>query len=168
MKVLDLGCGKRKLKGAVGVDILEYDGVDVVHDLNKFPYPFKDEEFDVINCDNVLEHLDNITDVLRELWRVTKLNGKIVIKAPHFSNFWAFSDPTHKHFFGYKSFEYYCGLQQGYLNLFSIKERKIGFGTYFRVFEYLFNKFPDLYENRFAFLIQAAELSVVLVKNNMP
>jgi len=37
MKILDLGCGKRKRKGATGIDISKYADADVVHDLNVFP-----------------------------------------------------------------------------------------------------------------------------------
>jgi len=31
---------KRYKKRWINVDKINYDGVDVVHDLNKFPYPF--------------------------------------------------------------------------------------------------------------------------------
>ena len=41
MKILDLGCGKRKQKDAIGVDMSEDSDADVIHDLNKFPYPFE-------------------------------------------------------------------------------------------------------------------------------
>ena len=39
MKILDLGCGKRKRKGTVGIDISKDTDADIIHDLNKFPYP---------------------------------------------------------------------------------------------------------------------------------
>ena len=165
MKTLDIGCGKKKLKDSIGLDIVKYEGVDVISDLNKSHYPFKEKTFNIINCDDVLEHLEDLTLVLKELNRILKDNGKIIIRVPHFSNFWAFTDPTHKKFFGYKTFEYYCGMQEeNCLNLFKISKRKITFGSFFKIFERLFNKFPGLYENRFAFIIQAYELHVVLEK----
>ena len=37
MKVLDVGCGTAKVNGAIGIDRINLPGVDVVHDLNKFP-----------------------------------------------------------------------------------------------------------------------------------
>ena len=46
--LLDLGCGKSKRSGAIGVDIIESEVVDVVHDLNEYPYPFADDEFNDI------------------------------------------------------------------------------------------------------------------------
>ena len=55
---IDFGCGKSKKDGFIGVDILKLDEVDVVHDLNKKPYPFKDNVATEIYMDNVLEHLD--------------------------------------------------------------------------------------------------------------
>ena len=39
---LNFGCGPEIMKGYVNMDILKLSGVDVVHNFNKFPYPFKD------------------------------------------------------------------------------------------------------------------------------
>jgi predicted SAM-dependent methyltransferase len=64
MKKLNVGCGNRILPGYVNIDIVQGPGVDVVHDLNEFPYPFKDNEFDVIYADNVIEHVDNCIAVI--------------------------------------------------------------------------------------------------------
>jgi len=44
-KKLHLGCGKIIKEGYVNLDIQKLPGVDVIHDLNKFPYPFKDNSF---------------------------------------------------------------------------------------------------------------------------
>ncbi len=167
MRTLDIGCGKSKIKNAIGVDIQYYNGVDILMDLEKLNYPFKNETFDLINCDDILEHLNNLTLVLEELHRILKKDGQIRIRVPHFSNFWAFTDPTHKRFFAYKTLEYYCGMQEeNCLNLYKIKSRKITFGSFFKIFEKLFNKFPNLYENRFAFIIQAYELHIILEKKS--
>ena len=57
MRRLNLGCGRKIFKNSVNLDRVKLDGVDVVHDLNKFPYPFKDESFDEIKALAVLEHL---------------------------------------------------------------------------------------------------------------
>lgn len=45
---LDIGCGTNKKDSFLGVDILELPGVDIVHDLNSFPYPFSNNEIDEI------------------------------------------------------------------------------------------------------------------------
>ncbi len=41
-KALDVGCGSRKLPGALGMDILSLPSVDVVHDVNRTPWPFEE------------------------------------------------------------------------------------------------------------------------------
>lgn len=39
---IDLGCGAHKTEGLIGVDFIQHADadVDVIHDLNTFPYPF--------------------------------------------------------------------------------------------------------------------------------
>lgn len=46
MKILDLGCGTRKKKDAIGIDISEGSDSDVIHNLNIFTYPFDDNKFE--------------------------------------------------------------------------------------------------------------------------
>jgi SAM-dependent methyltransferase len=107
MKKLDLGCGKRKLEGAVGIDISPDSDADVVHDLNRFPYPFPADEFDYVQADNVIEHLDDVVKVLDELHRITKNGAEIKVIVPFFRSHYAFIDPTHRHFFTVRSFDYF-------------------------------------------------------------
>ncbi len=114
-KILDVGCGNHKVPGATGVDFLKIPGVDIVHDLNKFPYPFKENTFDVIYANQVLEHLDADLDrILFELCRICKPGGKIKITVPHALSVGAFSDPTHKRFFTYFTFDYFGNNEQSY------------------------------------------------------
>ncbi len=91
---LNLGCGQFKKKGYVNLDNVVGFEPDVLHDLEDFPYPFKDNTFDLIEADHVLEHLDKPLHVLRELHRISKPGGIIHIKVPHFSR--GFSHPEHK------------------------------------------------------------------------
>jgi hypothetical protein len=44
-KKLHLGCGTNIKKDWINLDFVKLKGVEVVHDLNKFPYPFKDNTF---------------------------------------------------------------------------------------------------------------------------
>ena len=126
-KILDIGCGRNKLKGAIGVDLLNFEGVDVVWDLNKFPYPFPDDEFDEIYCNHVLEHLDNVVATMKELYRIGKNKCKIFIRVPHAScSFTTWSDPTHRRAFTSGSFNYFdssCPLS--YYAGINIKTKKI-------------------------------------------
>ena len=99
MKILHLGCGIKKVEGAVGVDIHPDTKADIIHDLNKFPYPFNDSEFNMIICDSVLEHLVDIVKVMEEIHRIAKADALVKIVVPHFSSDDSFADLTHKHFF---------------------------------------------------------------------
>ncbi|QDD14145.1 methyltransferase domain-containing protein [Candidatus Methylopumilus rimovensis] len=107
LKILDLGCGKKKRKGAIGVDFSDKHEADVIHNLNVFPYPFGDEVFDEVYLDNVLEHLDDPIRVMEEVNRICKKKAIIKVIVPYFRSIWAFIDPTHKNFFTVNSFSYF-------------------------------------------------------------
>ena len=105
MKKLNLGCGINIKKGYVNVDITKFNGVDKTFDFDVFPYPFEDSEFDEIYCDNVLEHLKNVSLVMKELHRITKSEGVIKIIVPYYNCYGAYNDITHKHYFSHLAFE---------------------------------------------------------------
>jgi len=105
--ILDLGCGKKKRSGAIGVDYSNRHGADVIHDLNIFPYPFKESSADYVFLDNVLEHLNNPMRVMEEVYRVAKPGAVIKVIVPYFRSPWAFVDPTHRTFYTTNSFAYY-------------------------------------------------------------
>ncbi|MBI5229338.1 class I SAM-dependent methyltransferase [Candidatus Micrarchaeota archaeon] len=112
MKILDLGCGNAKYKGkpgdtVIGIDFYNTKKADVSWDLNKFPYPFKKNEFDMVVTSHVLEHLDDLVKVMEELHRITKPGGRIKIRVPHCSTAGAWTNPTHKRGFGLGTFNYF-------------------------------------------------------------
>lgn len=104
---LDIGCGKSKRPGFTGVDILPLDGVDIVHNLNSFPYPFQDDSIDEIWMDQVLEHVEQPMMVVQELFRICKPGAKLTIGVPYFRGRYAFIDPTHRNFFSVDWFQYF-------------------------------------------------------------
>lgn len=106
-KRLDLGCGTSKRHGFLGVDHLLLPNVDVVHDLNAFPYPFREGDIDEVWMDNVLEHLDKPLRAMEEVWRICKHGAKVTVGVPYFRSFYAIIDPTHQHFFGVQWFNYF-------------------------------------------------------------
>ena len=105
MKKLNFGCGRDIRKQYVNVDITPGEGVDKSFDFNVFPYPFPDSEFDEIYADNILEHLDDIPNVMRELHRISKPGGLIRIIVPYYNCYGAYNDITHKHYFSHLSLE---------------------------------------------------------------
>ncbi len=89
MMKLNLGCYDKIRKGYINLDLEKYcEGIDVIHDLNKFPYPFDDNQFEEIYARCVLEHLCPLimNKVFDELYRITKNNGRIIIIVPHSSS----------------------------------------------------------------------------------
>ena len=50
---LNLGCGTDIRPHYVNSDVAALDGVDTVHDLESFPYPFEDNTYDEIVAINV-------------------------------------------------------------------------------------------------------------------
>lgn len=106
-KILDLGCGNKKMQDAIGIDINPKTDADIIHNLNITPYPLAESTFDEIFADNVIEHLDNVVNVMEEIHRISKPDGIIVIKVPYFRSRYAYIDPTHKHYFTVDSFSYF-------------------------------------------------------------
>ncbi|MFA6308030.1 MAG: class I SAM-dependent methyltransferase [Patescibacteria group bacterium] len=96
-KKLNLGAGEDSKDGYISIDWNELTKPDVVHDLNKLPYPFEDNYFDEILASHILEHLDKPFEVMKELHRILKPSGKLIIKVPHFSR--GFTHTEHAHGF---------------------------------------------------------------------
>jgi len=99
MKILNIGCGNRKIKNAVNVDINPDFKPNIIWDLNKKWTFSKTNEFDVVIANHIIEHLDDYSFIFSEIHRVAKNNAKVFIRVPHFSSVQAYSTFGHKHFF---------------------------------------------------------------------
>jgi len=104
---LHLGCGKSKLPSFIGLDLAPLDGVDVVHDLNVFPWPFADDSVAELVMTNLLEHLPDTVRAMEEVWRVCRHGATVMIEVPYYNSAGAFRDPTHLKFFTEESFDYF-------------------------------------------------------------
>lgn len=95
--VLDIGCGRNKAKGAVGMDTRKLPGVDVVHDLEETPWPMANDSFGIVRASHILEHIKpwRFLDVMAEAWRVLAPNGAMLIEAPYGVSEFYQQDPTH-------------------------------------------------------------------------
>lgn len=98
IKILDVGCGhgtllnlfyKGGFRNLYGCDIFERNTnnyhFDVV-DLNIEGLPYNNAEFDLVICSDVLEHLENSSNILREIRRITKNNGYLFLTIPNCAN----------------------------------------------------------------------------------
>jgi len=96
---LDIGCGANKMPGFVGIDILPLKGVDIVWDLETFPWPLPDECVITATASHVLEHINPhkgvFIGVMNEVWRVLKKDGQFAFVVPHASSHGYQQDPTH-------------------------------------------------------------------------
>lgn len=110
-KILDVGCGNARdilplvAAGArvVGVDISAgmveearrglaaagIAGVELrVGDCTQLEFP--DGEFDKVLCSEVIEHIPDAPKALREIWRVLKPGGRLVLSTPNPSSWYGF------------------------------------------------------------------------------
>jgi SAM-dependent methyltransferase len=173
LRVLSLGCGRAKdvfpeagrACDVVGVDVNPNVGADVIHDLDQFPYPFPDDSFDLVICQDVLEHLQNIPRAMAEIHRVLRPGGRLRIRTPHFSSCYAYNDPTHQRFFGYYAFDRFLPASEGNpdgAGQFLYQSRQIVFPKPWRLLGLacLANRFPRRWEQFFSFIVRAENLLI--------
>ena len=105
-RALDVGCGVGQVVARLASDGFEAYGVDVsepnidrakkvcprcqLYDGRKLP--FTDQFFDSVGALNVLEHVEQPEDFLRELVRVTRVGGQLLVSSPNFFRVFGFRD----------------------------------------------------------------------------
>jgi SAM-dependent methyltransferase len=94
---LDVGCGKNKKEGFIGIDQYKMDGVDVVMDVRE-RWPYDDDSVDEVYSSHFIEHLTGEERVrfFNEMYRVLKPGCKAVIITPHWASNRAYGDFTHQ------------------------------------------------------------------------
>jgi SAM-dependent methyltransferase len=91
-KLMDFGCGQKPYKALftadeyIGVDFENpghphiNESIDVFYDGKTIPFP--NEHFDSIFSSEVFEHIFNLEEIIKELNRVLKIDGIILITCP--------------------------------------------------------------------------------------
>ncbi len=162
---LVLGSAGKDEPDAVTLDIDPEHNPDVVHDLNRPPYPFADDSFERISCHHVLEHLENLPPVMAELHRICKKDGEIYIEVPHHSS-WCANTPHHKLRFNYFGFDDYIQDEYTWLtgNKFQLIKKEITFHRAHRRFllHKIFNACPMAYERFWTYMFPAEHFKVWL------
>lgn len=105
--ILDIGCGAAKIPGAIGIDVRPGLEVDVVHNLNVYPWPFEDNTFDKCIFSGSLECLDSVLKSMEEVHRITRPGGRVEIHTTHFAASNSYWDPLQKWHFSYYTFDYF-------------------------------------------------------------
>lgn len=106
MKV-NLGAGSDIIAGYINHDLVALPGIDVVHNLNQYPWPWADGSVDEIKMYDVLEHLDDFMKAMEELFRVLAPGGRCRISVPYWNSWCAYADPTHKRGFHEITFRFF-------------------------------------------------------------
>lgn len=131
---LDVGCGRAKAEGYLGMDGIPFPGVDVVWNLEDVPWPFEADRFDRIRVIHVVEHVENQTGFFKELHRVARDGAIVHLETPHFSSRDSWADPTHVRHFSAFFADPMTG--DGYLTAvtgrFEVVSRRVNFGSFFR------------------------------------
>ncbi|PKN08877.1 MAG: hypothetical protein CVU73_06505 [Deltaproteobacteria bacterium HGW-Deltaproteobacteria-8] len=87
--VLDLGCGakpyqslfRQPVRSYVGADVLDAPTVDVQVTPGE-PLPFANASFDVLLSTQLLEHVEDLGQMLSEMYRVLRSGGALVVTVP--------------------------------------------------------------------------------------
>lgn len=116
---LDIACGNHK-QGPdwTGMDIQKIPGVDIIHDLNKHPWPIKDESVEKAVAWHIIEHIPPVVvteqgtrftfiEFMNECWRILKPGAEIDIECPYAGSVVFFHDPTHCNDITEITFEYF-------------------------------------------------------------
>jgi SAM-dependent methyltransferase len=112
-KLLDVGCGRGEfIKGFkdLGLEVFGIDrekgdsevlkGIEVkLRDIENEKFPFNDKIFDFVFSKSVIEHLWTPDNFIKEIYRVLKPEGRIIIMAPdwHSQRLIFYNDYTHIH-----------------------------------------------------------------------
>jgi SAM-dependent methyltransferase len=170
-RVLHMGPGREGSFG-VRVDNLPEVRPDLLVDLNRPPYPFKDNSFDAAYALSVIEHLDNFFSVFIELHRILKPGGFVALLTPHFSNAGSFIDPSHKLHLSAHSFDYFVegteifGTYGFYSNArFRLRERLLMLEppwNHVPGLQRFVNKASPFYEQHLCFLVRGRGLYLEL------
>jgi ubiquinone/menaquinone biosynthesis C-methylase UbiE len=180
---LELGCGERKREGFYGIDHIELEGVDIVADLNEPLTLLPDNCCNSIYSGHVLEHINELLPLMREIHRISKPDSIIEINVPHFSNVYGYSDPTHVRFFGLYTMYHFASKENQpkirkvpsfYTDTrFIVKSVTIQFyrsNIFERIFIPIFSKLVNLniytqnfYERRLSSIFHAWQIKYILI-----
>ena len=114
---LNIGCGKSHLPGYVNMDISDFCGPDIQHDIRKgFPM-FEDNQMEHVIANGVLEMVlpnEEFLFVMNELWRIIKPSGRINGQVPSTDHRVLCLDPFDRRWFQVETFMYWWHGQHHY------------------------------------------------------
>lgn len=144
MVKVNLGCGRRKKPGYIGLDIIATDSADIVCDIEQ-GVPLRDECVTAVYSNHFLEHVEDVNFVMQEVYRVSKSEAKVTFLVPYYTSIGAFKDPTHRSFFTEETFKYFSSFQWEWFDYrfgVNFQIERIGY-TYLRPFGRLGRLLPS-------------------------
>ena len=159
-RILNLGCGRKRIEGATNVDWSPAFRPDVVHDLDQTPWPFASSSFDEVVGHEVVEHMADVVRFMEEVHRISAPGATIRLTAPHFSCANTWRDVTHRRAFAYGALHDFC---EGFVPDFysSARFSKVTTQIVFRqsllnrVVRRAANRWPEAYEDRWCWMFPA-------------
>lgn len=99
----------------INTDIVQLPGIDVVHNLMQYPWPFQDESAEHIKAKDIIEHMathlsdgrSSIIAFIEECYRILKPGGMLWIQTPAWDAEFLWIDPTHVRGFDVRSFDFF-------------------------------------------------------------
>jgi SAM-dependent methyltransferase len=104
---INMGAGGDIRKGYINHDIVKLQGIDVVHDLNVYPWPWGDASADEVVAKDLLEHLDDFMAAMEEVYRILAPGGTLKITVPYWNSVSCHGDPTHRRGFHELTFRFF-------------------------------------------------------------
>jgi SAM-dependent methyltransferase len=115
-RILDAGCGSGRMLDELS-QFGEVAGVDLspsavaaararghtsVWRARVEELPFADASFDLVTCLDVIEHTPDDVRAMRELFRVTRPGGRLLVTAPAYQSLWSAHDERNEHYRRYR------------------------------------------------------------------
>lgn len=121
---LQIGCGAFPKKGYINLDKERLNGVDVVHDLDKYPWPFPNDYFEEVYGRDVIEHVQDLFKAMDEIRRISRDGAVVRLIVPYWHSSSAFY-PNHNYFFNVDSMKAFTEPNRSYDNHYGFKIEKI-------------------------------------------
>ena len=166
---LNVGAGNHRLPGYINIDkFVPLNCPDVMFGDIEEGIEFEDNSFDEILLDNVIEHLNDIPRVMREIHRLLKPGGICKIITPHFTSGSSWVDPTHRFHLSYFSLDYFAnGSRDNYMDSkFRTLKKRLSFpgGLFGIIGRLIFWCSPTSWERSWCFIFRASTIRFELEK----
>ena len=123
-KKLNLGCGANIKSGYVNLDKSKIKGVDVAHNLDRYPWPFPSNYFEEVYAMDVIEHLSDLFRAMKEIHRISKNGARIRLIVPYWHSSAAFY-PNHKYFFNTDGLKFFTEKERTYDSFYGFRMESI-------------------------------------------